>query len=114
MSDTPLNLAERLVLARSLTPLSQEDVARAIGIAQPSYSELERGLSKRTTKIGSLAQTLGVDAYWLETGKGAMKPTTGVADSRAEYMTADRRRLLEIIDDMTDRRRKALLQLLDN
>ncbi len=105
-------LAKRLIQARSAAGMTQGDVAQAIGITQPSYSSLERGVSKRTNYIGSLAHVLGVDAYWLETGAGQMRKL-GVAEQLAEYaMPTEKRRILHALDKMSVRKRKALLELL--
>lgn len=114
MSKSSANsLAKRLVMARDAAAMSQEEVAQAVGMTQPSYSALERGASLRTYKIGSLAHVLSVDAYWLETGKGEIQRRgSRVAETRAEYMPYEKRRLLELLDKLGERRRKALLELL--
>lgn len=98
--------------ARAAIGMSQEQIARAVGITQPSYSALERGTSKRTSKIGSLAHVLGVDAYWLETGEGSRR--AGVAETRGPYRVAGDRRLLRLLDGLDARKRKALLDLLQD
>ncbi len=41
-------LAERVKLARDRLNLSQQDVADATGMSQPSYYKIEKGLTKRT------------------------------------------------------------------
>lgn len=107
------SLSKRLTLARNAADLSQEEVAQAVGMAQPSYSALERGASLRTYKIGSLAHVLSVDAYWLETGHGEMqRHSNSVAETRAEYMPYEKRRLVDLLENLGERKRKALLELL--
>lgn len=94
--------------------MSQEQVAQAVGITQPSYSALERGISKSTSKIGSLAHVLDVDAYWLETGEGAQR-RGHAAESRAHYRLAgEQRRLLNLLGRLSARKRQALLDLLQD
>lgn len=105
-------LAHRLTQSRAAIGMSQEQIAHAIGITQPSYSALERGTSKSTSKIGSLAHVLGVDAYWLETGEGTRRGN--VAESRGVYRLAGDRRLLRLLDGLDARKRKALLDLLQD
>lgn len=107
-------LAERLVLARRELGCGQDVVAKGAGISQQSYSDLERGSSKSTTKIGSLAHLLGVDAYWLETGNGDMRAiATSVGEERATYaLHPDRKALYDWIDGLSDKQRKGLMQLL--
>lgn len=109
---TGLTLAERLVLARSEAGLSQEEVARDVGMTQPSYSALERGESKRTTKIGSFARLFRVDAYWLETGEGEMR--CGVAEQRGEYPSGDYLRIVDAVMKLNPRRRRIVLALLND
>lgn len=65
-------LAERVKLARDRLNLSQQDVADATGMSQPSYYKIEKGLTKRTTYIGELAKVLEVDIDWLANGIGEM------------------------------------------
>ena len=80
-------------------------------MSQQSYSDLETGKSKRTVRIGSLARTLGVDAYWLETGEGEMRPTR-VGESPLAYMPADMRKLVEALERLTEKQRRGLLDLI--
>ena len=119
MVTPPATLADRLVLARTEAGISQDEVSRQIGIAQPAYSALERGRNKATTKIGSLAHLYGVDAYWLETGNGHMHPVR-VGEGAAQYgtppldhaRTPEERRILRAVRVLSDRQRRGLLGLL--
>lgn len=104
-------LAARLVQARRIAELQQDFVAKSVGMSQQSYSDLETGKSKSTVRIGSLAQVLGVDAYWLETGNGQM--SRGVAESPARYTHPEFRRILAWMDSLSDRQRKGLIDLID-
>ena len=120
--DTPITtLADRLVLARTASKFSQEEVAKEVGIAQPSYSALERGVNKATTKIGSLANLFSVDAYWLETGQGQMdRPRVGedrlgypVLPPREQARTPEERRILRIFRAFNDQQRRGLLAVFE-
>ena len=64
---------DRLVRARKEAKLSQSAVADRVGMSQPTYSELERGLSRTSGKLVEIARVLGVDPTWLATGKGSPK-----------------------------------------
>ena len=109
VSDT---LGKRLLQARSASGMTQGELAEAVGITQPSYSALERDISKSTSKIGSLARLLGVDAYWLETGEGAMR-RSGLSEALTDYaLPPETRRILHSLGKMTERKRKALLELI--
>lgn len=114
MKQVSTTLADRLVQARTDRGLSQEDVAKSAGMTQQSYSDLERGISKRTTRIGSLAHALGVDAYWLETGSGVPRALARVADDAGGYVvqSAEDQSLIQIILGLAKEKRAALHALL--
>ncbi|WP_085710878.1 MULTISPECIES: helix-turn-helix transcriptional regulator [unclassified Pseudomonas] len=63
-------LAERLLLARESTPLSQADLARLIGAQQTSISQIESGKTKRTSYLAEIARACKVDINWLAFGSG--------------------------------------------
>lgn len=97
-------LAERVKLARDRLNLSQQDVADATGMSQPSYYKIEKGHTKRTTYINELAKVLEVNIDWLANGSGEMLSVAGneaVADPEKELA-----RILEAgtvsVDDSDD------------
>ena len=66
-------LCDRLRMIRSELSMTQEDMARIIGIGKSALSMIETGrasLSERNRNI--LIQTLNVNPEWLESGTGAM------------------------------------------
>ena len=65
-------LAERVKEARDRLGLSQQEVANATGMSQPSYYKIEKGLTKRTTYINELAKLFKVNVDWLASGAGEM------------------------------------------
>jgi transcriptional regulator with XRE-family HTH domain len=65
------NLSDRLKWARSRAGVSQAAVAEAVGISQPTYSDLEKGRQRTTGVLPQIAAFLGVEALWLAAGKGA-------------------------------------------
>lgn len=67
-----MTIGERVKRARKHAGLNQRDLAKAIGITQPSLSELERGESRSSAYLIQIASVCGVDASWLATGKGNM------------------------------------------
>ena len=97
-------LAERLVMARTRAGLLQGAVAEQVGLTQQGYSELERGIAKSTTHIGTLAYALGVNAYWLETGLGEM-------DSANDF-SSEERKVIEVLRNMGKTQRKGLLTVI--
>lgn len=110
MADAPANLAERLALARKRAGYTQVQVAQLARMSQVSYSDLERGKSLNTVKIGSLSHALGVNALWLETGHGPMLPGR-IAEDPAVYLPADVRLMVEWFNKLSAKKRRALIDL---
>lgn len=77
-----MSIGKRLKEARSEAGLSQKVLATKAGVSQSAISQLETGESGSATNIGSLAAALGVNALWLETGKGPKR--AGDPDSNVE------------------------------
>lgn len=68
-----MELKDRLKKARKYAGLTQKEIESKIeGLKQSSYSELERGESKSSTKLVELATLFQVNPVWLATGDGAM------------------------------------------
>lgn len=65
------DLASRLKKSRLNANKSQEDVAAAVGIKQPTYQALESGKTKKSAFLPLIANYLSVDPFWLATGKGS-------------------------------------------
>ncbi|MBO1529625.1 helix-turn-helix transcriptional regulator [Psychrobacter sp. F1192] len=63
-------LPDRLKFAREQLNLSQQQVADAVGMKQPSYYQLEAGKSKRSRFISEIAKVLKTDVDWLMHGEG--------------------------------------------
>lgn len=63
-------LPDRLKFAREQLNLSQQQVADAVGMKQPSYYQLEAGKTKRSRFINDIAKVLKTDVDWLMTGEG--------------------------------------------
>lgn len=72
-----MELKERLKSSRKHAGLTQAQVADTVGLTQATYSQLERGIVKSTSKIVEIANLLKVNPTWLATGEGSMenKPT---------------------------------------
>lgn len=69
MQDT---LAGRLRHARKARGWTQERLSAESGVRQSDISKIERGDTLRPTGILALANALGCDPYWLDTGDGEM------------------------------------------
>lgn len=65
-------LRDRIKAERKRLKLTQGQLAELVdkSMGQSFISNLETGLREETPYIAELAHVLGVDAYWLKTGKG--------------------------------------------
>lgn len=63
-------LGARLRWARRRMGFTQAGAAKAVGMSQPSLSDLENDNTKGTTSLLGLASLYGVDAQWLQSGRG--------------------------------------------
>ena len=69
---TKTDFAQRLMALREAAGLSQRDVARQLGISQPSYANWERyNVSLKPEQLMLLAKTLGVTVTMLVEGQAA-------------------------------------------
>ena len=67
---TKTDFAQRLMALREAAGLSQRDMARQLGISQPSYANWERyNVSLKPEQLTLLAKTLGVTAAMLVEGQ---------------------------------------------
>lgn len=72
-SDTiGMTISKRIRQARKLAGMTQMDLAAKSGLKQSTISDLEVGKSQGSTSVASLAQAMGVNPLWLESGKGPM------------------------------------------
>lgn len=63
-------IGDRVRKARRAKKMSQQRLAEIVGLRQASISDLEQGKTKGTPSIAKIASALGVNAMWLETGRG--------------------------------------------
>lgn len=79
-------LAARTRFARKNAGLTQEDLAKKLGVSQGTITHIESGRNKETIHIIALARLLGVRAEWLATGEGDMFDGWPFKDiSKAEF-----------------------------
>lgn len=110
-----MSIGERIRDARKRAKLTQKQLAVKIGISQGALSELETGASEGTTYVASFASALGVNALWLETGKGL--PTPGAGEGKRERTARmilaydDEAALLDLFRRTDDRGRFEIVKL---
>ncbi|PRC92642.1 helix-turn-helix domain-containing protein [Solimicrobium silvestre] len=65
-----MSIGTRIKELRTLKKISQAALGKRVGISAPAISDLESGKSVSSTKLPMIASVLGVNALWLETGRG--------------------------------------------
>lgn len=66
-------MKERIKILRDYLKLSQEELAKELGLKQGSYSDIERGKNALSGPVMELLRVkFGVNQVWIETGEGAM------------------------------------------
>lgn len=66
----PMSIAARIAQARKAKGISQDELAKAVGVTRTSVSYWEDGsVVPRGKRLPQIANALDVDATWLETGK---------------------------------------------
>jgi len=66
-------LKDRLKQARTEANLTQQALGNLVGVLQSTIGALETGEHKTARNIAEIAAALGVDALWLESGKGSKR-----------------------------------------
>lgn len=105
-------IGARIKIARKHRKISQQDLADAVGVTQPSVSEWERNLTEPTTdNLASIAITLKVNFNWLATGAGVMEgyATTEVQAEESKPLEAQ---LLEVFRELSWANQQALIEFL--
>ena len=67
------SLAERLKKARNLLGLSQERLAKKLGISRPAWQGYELGRNEPGSGVIKELVNLGFNANWILTGEGEMR-----------------------------------------
>lgn len=85
-----MSIGERIKQARLAADLTQGELAGKVGIKQPTLSALENGGSEGSNYIASFAAALGVNALWLEAGKGPQYPVQNISAKELQLVIAYR------------------------
>ena len=91
-------LAARLKESRQRKKMTQAQVADKVGMSQPNYAKLERGLTLETSKLYELAQTLSVSYEWLKDGIGDMTRPTVLTMTNAISIAPEQIRQVPILN----------------
>lgn len=113
-----MKIGPRIKGSREQRRLSQGELARRVGVSQPTVSDWENGKTEPTVdNMRSLAVELEVCFEWLATGRGPRDYLLGVQQPVAEYRTqleppTDERDLIAFYRKLPPARRNALLEFL--
>lgn len=85
-----MSIGERAKQRMDEIGMSQEALARAVGISQPAIFKLLAGKTLRSTRLAEIAAALGVRPQWLANGELpkqeiAHKPVERVAESHPQW-----------------------------
>lgn len=114
---TNTTLAGRLVSEREKREWSQETLAKKAKIATSFIGALESGAQKSSGYLPEIAHALGIDCYWLKTGRGQARPLSLVDTKDPEDPIELMRRTLSseavhvasLLDDLPAEEKTALM-----
>lgn len=115
-----MEFKDRLIKARKAAKRTQKQVAEAVGISQPTYSDMETGNSASSSYIVEIAMYLDVSAQWLRSGEGLMQSETEntVSEPAKIYknppLTENHKKALKILDGLTPDETKTWLTFGEN
>lgn len=101
-----MTLSERIKAAREYAKLTQEELAKRVGVSQTAIHKLECGQSRSSRRTVAIALTCGINPVWLETGNG---PKSLEASGMLDPDTADHFRVGEGVDHYVSTPRVPLL-----
>lgn len=116
-----MSIGDRIKLAREAAAISKSELARRIGVHPSACIQWESpaGTHPKVEHLSAVAVVLDVGFEWLATGRGEMRPDTGVHDERPSYgraesrATPDEMRLLALFRKLSARKKSSVLDLLE-
>ena len=115
-----MKIGYRIKESREKKGVSQGELARRLGVSQPTISDWENGKTDPAVEnMRTLAVELDVWFEWLATGRGAKNYVLGVQEMQQEYrvqldLPPDERDLQAIYRKLSPARKEALLEFLRN
>lgn len=116
-----MNRAERIRLARRRSGLSQEGLARKLGVRRSAVANWEaaaRGTQPSSGNLERLACVLGVAHEWLATGRGEIGISSGAGAQPEDFLEASsvsslEKRLLMAWRSLPAKLRSNLVELIE-
>ena len=96
---------DRIKQARIAAGLTQEQLAKAIGVSRVTITQWETGSTKtmRFEHLFEAARVLNKSAEWLMTGKGFALPPEGLTDALRELPLNDQQQIFDFIEYRIDK-----------
>lgn len=113
-----MKIGHRIKESREGKSMSQGELARRLGVSQPSVSDWENGKTEPSVEnMRTLAVELDVWFEWLATGRGSQEYAPQIQEPPQEYraqpeVPADERDLQAIYRRLPPARKEALLEFL--
>ncbi len=113
-----MKIGHRIKDSRERKTLSQSELARRLGVSQPTVSDWENGKTEPSVdNLRTLAIELDVWFEWIATGRGARDFAPALQEPRSEYrveraLPADELQLQAVYRKLSPARREALLAFL--
>lgn len=81
------SLGDRIRSVRRQKNISQAELAKLANVSQGAISQLESGRNETSKELPQIALALGVDVYWLQTGKtGLPSKVQSILDNTARHV----------------------------
>lgn len=113
-----MRLFMRIRMARQSSGLSQEALAKLIGVSRGAVANWEctDGAIPATGRLGKIAKATGVSFEWLATGRGRIRPNHGPCNSAMSAEGGDpvERRLLAAFRATPVRVRKIIVRMIES
>ncbi len=117
-----MRLFMRIRMARQSSGLSQEALAKLIGVSRGAVANWEctDGAIPATGRLGKIAKATGVSFEWLATGRGRIRPNHGPCNSAMSAEDAEpggdpvERRLLAAFRATPVRVRKIIVRMIES
>lgn len=91
-------LAQRLKVIMDEQGISQNALARMVGVTQPSIKKIIDGDTLEPKKILEIANALNVDVQWLKNGKGEQPSFSQAVEKEEEFAEDENQLRVEVMD----------------
>jgi len=103
--DTKKEIGKRLLKVRTILGKTQDEMADIIGISRSLYVGYENGTGKGNVSkksVEKIQQSLNINPYWLQEGKGDMKLTKEYVQTDPDQLMIDKKNGYNAADNIGD------------